>query len=277
VSHHDSSLMKTIALGSFFVLFAVVVGLTVPTAFADHPNAEVSLPEGSGVPGCEDTDACYIPSKVTISVGGEVTWSNDDTAAHTVTSGTAAEGPDGNFDSSLFMAGTTFNWKADKAGEFPYFCMVHPWMVGTVVVEAEGAGGELMVDIKTTEGKAGQTMDVTVTFADMGGKSVEHVNYNIMATQDGKTVLDDKGVHDHDGVMTHKTMALPAAASDAKPVDVKVEFLGFGVDKPFTGPIGEVATKKIVPEFGTITMMILGVAIVSIIAISAKSRVIPRL
>ena len=38
----------------------------------------------------------------------EVVWSNDDTAAHTVTSGTPAEGPDGIFDSSMFMAGTTF-------------------------------------------------------------------------------------------------------------------------------------------------------------------------
>ena len=40
-----------------------------------------------------------------VDVGGEVTWTNDDTAAHTVTSGSAADGPDGLFDSSLFMAG----------------------------------------------------------------------------------------------------------------------------------------------------------------------------
>lgn len=269
--------MKTIALGLFFVLFAIMGGFVAPQAFADHATASVSVPEGSSVLGCEDTNECFMPATVTIDVGSEVTWSNDDTAAHTVTSGTAADGPDGNFDSGLFMAGTTFSWKADKAGEFPYFCMVHPWMKGTVIVEAEGAGEELMVDIKTTPGKAGQPMDVTVTFTHMDGDAVEHVNYNIMATQDSKTVLDDKGVHDHDGVMTHKTMALPAAASDAKPVDVKVEFLGFGINEPFTGPIGEVTTKKIVPEFGTITMMILGVAVVSIIAISAKSRVIPRL
>ena len=67
------------------------------------------------------------------------------------------------------------------------------------------------------------------------------------------------------------------AASDDNPVDVSVEFLGFGIDKPFTGPIGQMEEAQVVPEFGTIAMMILGVAIVSIIAISAKSRVIPRL
>ncbi len=272
--HHDPSPMKAITLGSFFVLFAIVGGLTIPTAFA----AEVSVPEGSGVPGCEETDECWFPSVVTVDVGETVTWLNDDTAAHTVTSGTAADGPDGVFDSSLFMAGTTFDVTFDEAGTFDYFCMVHPWMAGQVIVGGEGMmEGGLMVSIETTPGSAGETMDVTVTIT-MDGNSVEHVNYNVMATQGTETVLDDTEVHDHDGVMTHTTMALPMAASDDNPVDVEVEFLVFGIDKPFTGPIGYMEEAQVVPEFGTtIAMMILGVAIISIIAISAKSRVIPRL
>ena len=94
----------------------------------------VSVPAGSAVPGCEENNACYIPADISISVGDEVTWSNDDTAAHTVTSGLPAEGPDGNFDSSLFMAGNTYSVTFDEAGEYPYFCMVHPWMIGTVTV-----------------------------------------------------------------------------------------------------------------------------------------------
>ena len=98
-----------------------------------------------------------------------------------------------------------------------------------------------------------------------------------MATQDGKVVLDEQGVHDHDGVMSHITMALPSTASGDNPVDVDVEFLGFGIDPPFTGPIGQMGETQVVPEFGTIAMMILGVSIVSIIAITAKSKVIPRL
>jgi len=102
-----------------------------------------------------------------------------------------------------------------------------------------------------------------------------------MATQDGTTILDETGVHDHDGVMDHTTMELAMAASDATPVDVQIEFLGFGLpdDDPstWTGPIGQVATKQVVPEFGTIAMMILGISIISIIAVTAKIRVIPRL
>ena len=128
--------MKTKAMGSFFVLFAIVAGLAAyaPAAFADHPTATVSIPVGTSVPGCEETNECYIPEDVSIDVGGEVTWSNDDTAAHTVTSGTPSDGPDGKFDSSLFMAGNTFSFTFDEAGTYDYFCMVHPWMTGIVNV-----------------------------------------------------------------------------------------------------------------------------------------------
>ena len=139
--------MKTLAIGSFFALFAIVAMITaVPAAFADHPTASVSNPPGSSVPGCEETNECFIPYEVTIDVGGEVTWSNDDTAAHTVTSGTPEGGPDGFFDSSLFMAGSTFSVKFDdyKPGDYPYFCMVHPWMQGIVTVQAV-KGEEMMM------------------------------------------------------------------------------------------------------------------------------------
>ena len=122
---------------SLIVLFAVFSIIVItPSAFADHTTATVTNAPGSSIPGCEDTaDGCFIPSMVTIDVGGEVVWENNDTAAHTITSGSATEGPDGVFDSSLVMAGSAFSHMFDEAGTYPYFCMVHPWMEGTVVVE----------------------------------------------------------------------------------------------------------------------------------------------
>jgi plastocyanin len=97
-------------------------------------SGTISIPSGSSVPGCDETNECFIPAEVTVKVGDTVTWSNDDSAAHTVTSGTPTDGPDGTFDSSLFMAGTTFSYTFDTAGEYNYFCMVHPWMTGKVQV-----------------------------------------------------------------------------------------------------------------------------------------------
>lgn len=100
-------------------------------------SAEVSVPSGTSTPGCEENDECFLPNTVTIRVGGTVTWTNDDTAAHTVTSGTieGSESVGAVFDSSIFMSGKTFEYTFDDAGEYDYFCVVHPWMTGKVIVE----------------------------------------------------------------------------------------------------------------------------------------------
>ncbi len=73
--------MKTKAICSFFVLFAIaaVMASSTPAAFADH--AEVGITTGSvtlSVPGCEETDECYTPSTATVDVGGVVTMTNTD-------------------------------------------------------------------------------------------------------------------------------------------------------------------------------------------------------
>ena len=89
---------------------------------------------GSGAPGCETSNACYLPEDITINAGDTVKWDNVDTAAHTVTGGSPADGPSGAFDSSLLMAGMPYSFTFDDAGYYDYFCMVHPWMVGSVTV-----------------------------------------------------------------------------------------------------------------------------------------------
>ena len=94
----------------------------------------VSLPMGSGVLGCDETNECFLPYEETVAKGATVTWSNDDSAAHTVTSGTPTGGPDGLFDSSIFMAGNSFEFTFNDAGTYDYFCMVHPWMAGIINV-----------------------------------------------------------------------------------------------------------------------------------------------
>ena len=105
-----------------------------PSAPAGPQTVTVTLPAGTSVPGCEETNECFIPESITINAGDTVSWDNTDTAAHTVTSGTAADGPDGTFDSSLLMGGATFEVTFDESGSYDYFCMVHPWMVGDVQV-----------------------------------------------------------------------------------------------------------------------------------------------
>jgi len=106
-----------------------------PSVETSEPKTvSVIIPAGTSSPGCETTNECYTPASVTINVGDTVEWDNVDTAAHTVTGGSPADGPSGVFDSSLVMGKAKYSHTFDNAGSYDYFCMVHPWMVGKVIV-----------------------------------------------------------------------------------------------------------------------------------------------
>ena len=129
-----------------------VYGITVPRTAEQHIHdqettddkkphrsygANVLIPEGITSPGCERTDECFTPSTVTIDVGGTVTWRNTDlTFGHTVASGVLMDdGPDGKFSSGVIQPFFSFSHTFEEAGEYPYFCLVHPWMDGMVIVQ----------------------------------------------------------------------------------------------------------------------------------------------
>ena len=126
---------------AFLEISNIIFGSTILSGLLEGedniaPNrATVLNREGTSVPGCEKTNDCFIPSTVTIDIGGEVVWKNVDNAAHTVTSGVLADGgPDGIFDSGLFTPDAEFSHVFDTPGEYPYFCLVHPWSTGMVIV-----------------------------------------------------------------------------------------------------------------------------------------------
>jgi len=89
----------------------------------------VSITTGSST---KTTDA-FQPNPAQVSVGSTVTWTNDDAQPHTVNSGENAT-PDGTFDSGILAPAATYDFTFTEAGEYPYFCLLHPNMVGTVSV-----------------------------------------------------------------------------------------------------------------------------------------------
>jgi predicted secreted protein with PEFG-CTERM motif len=236
------------------------------------------------------------------------------------------------------MSGDTFEWIPENAGEQPYYCMLHTWMIGTIIVQeahaddnaaaeeaaaaeaaatlaaeeaaaaeaaatlaaeeaaaAEAAAAEAAATLAAEEAAAAEAaatlaaeeadvelMVVITDSAVMGGTQVElefselHVNYDITATQNGEVVFEETGLHSMENIATHQ---IDAVGSDENPIDVEVVSLGIGApgnSDDWTGPIGQVTTAQVVPEFGTIAMMVLAVAIISIVAVTAKSRVVPR-
>ena len=229
-------------------------------------------------------------------VGGEVTWINNDNTIHTATAGNLTvdanavgfDYPNG-FDSSIFSPGAEFSYKFEKAGTYPYFCTVHAWMVGIVNVEGETTDdhhedGEMheksledvMATITHGDAIRGSPLSIDVKVTELDGGKLEHVNFKVMAKQGNEIIYESEKEHAHEGMATIQTGPLPMDASDEMPIDITVELLGFGIDE-ITGPSGKLAEKQVVPEFGTIAMMILAISIVSIIAITARSRIIPRI
>jgi len=303
--------MKAIALGSFFVLFAIVGGLTVPTAFAAEVIVENA--PGASVPGCEDTNECFLPYEVSINVGDTVTWVNDDTAAHTATGGNAVDGPSGVFDSSLVLAGSSFSFTFEEAGTYEYFCMVHPWMAGFVIVgeameEAMMSGAYLSLDIDPMLPFDNTVSDmVTLTFTaksdelkgtEMTSMVIDHLDYKVMISKDGNEVWSEQ-FHEHDGNLELQitpsegsftvTGGEEVGSSETKafmvsgPVfmdngDYQISAQIVGIEfNPLPTPLIDDFNIQVVPEFGPIVMVAFAIAIVSAIVLTTKSRVIPKL
>ena len=284
-------------LYTLFGLLAIFSLMAVsPSAFAEHGEggmaATVTNAPGSSTPGCETTDSCFVPSTVVIALGGTVTWENTDNAAHTATGGTPTDGPSGVFDSSLVMAGGSFAQTFDSEGTYPYFCMVHPWMQGTVVVEAEDDHGddhaeemghsEEMGHDETEEMGHGDDHGGVDNIQDQFTASVTSgVIHHIAANSDDDTLIVHLFDANDDGelkITLNSEIITPFDDGSyfvlVENEEVDFEQMGrtLHIEYGAGAETIEIVGSHVVPEFGTIAMIILAVAIVSIIAITAKTR-----
>ena len=104
------------------------------------PLNHIDMPIGSGVPGCEVDNWCYMPGDLHVHVGDTVTWVNSDTLPHTATSISydgeiiGLDVPNG-FDSGFMSGGDEWSHTFDVVGEYYFYCQLHPWMEGTVNVQ----------------------------------------------------------------------------------------------------------------------------------------------
>jgi plastocyanin len=97
-------------------------------------KADVIMPIKVSRPGCDIEDICYIPSSIVTEKGKPITWVNEDSSFHTVTSGFYGE-PTGLFDSGYLDPYQSFTLSFDESGTYDYFCTLHPWMKAQIIVE----------------------------------------------------------------------------------------------------------------------------------------------
>ena len=127
-------------------VIGVIILVTITLSFSNYSieentdetdliiKGDVIMPTKVSRPGCEENDRCYIPSLIVIEKGKQVTWVNEDSAFHSVTSGYYDE-PTDLFDSGHLDPFESYTLTFDEIGTYDYFCTLHPWMKGQVIVE----------------------------------------------------------------------------------------------------------------------------------------------
>ena len=92
------------------------------------PSAQSAAAPAAGGSAVSIANFAFAPASMTVAVGTTVTWTNTDSAGHTVTA------DDGSFKSDKLGTGTTFSQTFTKAGTFAYHCSIHSSMTGTITV-----------------------------------------------------------------------------------------------------------------------------------------------
>ncbi len=130
------------------IIIAIAFVLLIPIpVFADPHTIETANDSGLNL---ECGTQCYTPHTLTVDVGHIVTMTNTDkTGIHTFTSGNVygfTAIPDGEFDSGILNFGESFDYNANTVGEFPFYCSLHVWMQGVLIIQETEAEEETMME-----------------------------------------------------------------------------------------------------------------------------------
>ena len=96
------------------------------------PSNQNNINQPSAVGSVDIKNMAFTPSQITIAKGGTVTWTNNDTTAHTVTDDLSNVGGPA---SGTIDPGKTYSFTFNKTGSFQYHCSIHSYMRGTIVVK----------------------------------------------------------------------------------------------------------------------------------------------
>jgi predicted secreted protein with PEFG-CTERM motif len=264
-------------LGIFALLTVILfVPLVANMAFAQETYV-INIPTGAA-----SIDAPYFwqsekdgdtSGKIEVRALDYVRWENADTAAHTVTSGTPEDGPDGIFDSSLISPGKDFQYQFTIGGNYEYFCLVHPWMTGVVIVTSEL---QIIPNVGANAGDGKTTFNVEYEFNRMIASATIDEEQNALTFEIvGKAKSEDNTL----SLMLPKDLIREPLVIwvDGKQIsDFEITSKG-GINEVVI-PLDEKSERltivgaSVVPEFGAITMAILAIGVLSFIALTFKTQ-----
>jgi plastocyanin len=219
----------------------------------------VIIPKGSANPEIDISKLgpiqWYLPRQITVSVNDTITWTNDDTEAHTVTSGKGAGieslqnnkrgTPNGIFDSGFFKPGQSWTHTFTIPGVYTYFCTIHPWMDGVVTVQGkaqniptysvDSSGKRISLPVYkfTPDGKieaglswepkvllTGKEISFVVVFFDRANNKPSFLPFDFVIIQSGKQLQRIPSIAQLGMSVIHH------AFSNSGPVLIRVENIG---------------------------------------------------
>ncbi len=140
----------------------------------------------------------------------------------------------------------------------------------TPIVEKISSDGSVKVRIDANLPKADSPLIINLRFIDVATNyDISNVNYDIVALQNGEPVLSQLGMYTQSGIAQHITGAL----STDSHVDIMVILHGIGENAPYSGPQGEMFEARIVPEFGSVAIIIL-VTTISMVVVLHRSKLV---
>ncbi len=221
-----------------FVLIVIITGLffvNLASFLVENNYAyatdeyDVIIPFGAFNPELNTpAEVWYDPPTIIISVGDIVTWFNDDREGHTVTSGKGSGRfgwmsddygqADGLFHSERFLPTDSWSYKFEEKGTFRYFCTIHPWMEGFVLVETpipdypqDALGNKIeefpvirytadrLIELDLTwEPNVIKTYEKVVliyqTYDPASNSNLDKMSYDLIIRQNGWEVFRDSGI-----------------------------------------------------------------------------------
>ena len=266
--------MRTILiLLAFAVLFSITLSIDV---FA-QTSYDVNIPTGAADPFApyfwQSEKGGSTSGIVEIVIGDTIVWKNADTDFHDITSGSETEGPDGIFFSKPLAPGKSFTYKFSEIGHYPYYCTIHPWMEGTIIVTSgysivpnvgkQVGDGNAFFNVEYDFNRLLDTVKInedqkSITFEIVGDAKSENHELELRLPSgliDGPFVIwvDSKKLSDFEHI---------------KEGDLNVLFVPLDADSKILTIVGT----SIVPEFGPMTLAILGVSVVSMIVLSQRFK-----
>ncbi len=295
------ALTKGIMLG--LLLIPLAAAINMDNAFAESFTVDLCVGGAS-----QDNKCFYVPEKIMINVGDTVIWTNSDSATHTVTSGDLNDPNTWGLiiESGLLKPDSTFEYTFDTEADYPYFCQLHPWMIGKVMVKEgtilRGTNFDLNINPALPFDRTANNM-VVLSFnakaEEFKGDSItpgliDHLDYKVTMMNNDAEVWSEQ-FHDHDGylelqITTSSSVEVTGGeghSSKSSTGPYRISGPIFDKNGSYTviarvvgiefeslpSPMEDNFSIKVVPEFSVTVMVVMGMIVAMGIVATRLSRV----